>query len=191
MLDYTPRKRENPPGLLPQTAWGNIPTILQDVIDRFSIPRGTALEFGVEYGYSTSALAHYFRHVTGVDTFTGDTHSGIKRDHYAVTKSLLRRHPNVELVQADYRDFISGHGLRHDLIHVDIVHTYEDTYRCGRWALDHARVVIFHDTESFGDVKRACTDLAREFGLAFYNYRESHGLGIIAKTLPLDSVAAP
>jgi hypothetical protein len=67
------------------------------------------------------------------------------------------------------------------MIHVDIVHTFEDTYKVGKWAVQHAPVVIFHDTESFLDVKMAVAAVAEEADRAFYNYTPCHGLGILVK----------
>lgn len=62
---------------------------------------------------------------------------------------------------------------------VDIVHTYIDTFACGLWSANHSRCTIFHDTESFPAVMRAVKDISRETGKKLYNFRESHGLGII------------
>ena len=70
---------------------------------------------------------------------------------------------------------------RYNLAHVDIVHTYEDTFNCGDWCLEHSDVVIFHDTLSFPEVFRACQDLSIKHNLTFYNYEASHGLGILVK----------
>ena len=69
VLNYEPNKRETPRLANVGSAWGNIPTILKDIIERFDIKTESAIEFGVEYGYSTSALSNYFENVTGVDIF--------------------------------------------------------------------------------------------------------------------------
>lgn len=76
-MNYEPIKRDNNLRLMTSrpSAWGDIPTILLDIIERFDIKRDKALEFGVEFGYSTSAIANYFDKVVGVDTFEGDIHS--------------------------------------------------------------------------------------------------------------------
>jgi len=182
MKDYIPKKRDTPnlfTGKL--SAWGDIPTIINDIIEQFSIDPKKALEFGTEYGYSTTALANYFDNVVGVDIFTGDIHAGIRTDHYEFTKNNLSPWKNIELIKSDYRDFIKNHNEFYDLIHVDIIHTYEATYECGDWSLQHANVVIFHDTESFPDIKRVCVDLATKHNFEFYNYPYSHGLGILVK----------
>lgn len=181
MINYIPQKRENPKLALTASPWGDIPTILKDIIDRFGIKQNKALEFGVEWGYSTSAIANYFESVIGVDTFLGDGDSGFKPDHYQQSKDYVKDFKNIELIQSDYRDYIKNDDNRYDLIHIDIVHNYEHTYACGEWAIKHSDVVIFHDTESFLDVKVACLDLSSKFNFEFYNYSDSNGLGILVK----------
>ena len=183
---YTPKNRKENLRLAMQkpSAWGDIPTIIGDIIDRFEIGNAKAIEFGVEWGFSTSALANYFNEVVGVDTFAGDMHSGFKDDTYETTKSYLSSFENIKLVQASYEDYASSEereSERYDFAHVDIIHTYEDTYACGEWCIKHADVVVFHDTMSFPDVYRACEDLAKNHGLNFYNYEPSYGLGILSK----------
>lgn len=177
---YTPLSRSTPRLMSRHpSAWGDIPTILPDIIERFGVPTASALEFGTEFGYSTSALANYFERVTGVDTFLGDFMTGHKADHFQMTSQDLAPWPNITLVQSSYQDYVAGRDDRYGLIHIDIVHTYEDTYACGEWSVAHADVVIFHDTESFPQVKHACADLATRHGLEFHNYPHSHGLGIL------------
>lgn len=182
MIDYIPSNREWPK--MPQsenmwTSWGDIPSIIKQLIEDFQLNNKKALEFGVEYGYSTAAFANYFETVTGVDTFTGDMHSGFKENHINITKDNLKDFYNINLIQADYREFISKHNQLYDLIHIDIIHTYEDTYICGEWSVNHAKLTVFHDTESFPDVKNVCLDLSKKYKLPFLNYKPSHGLGII------------
>jgi len=179
ILEYDPIKRDYPKLINVNSAWGDIPTIILDIIQRFDIKTKLALEFGVEYGYSTSALSNYFEKVIGVDTFMGDIHSSYKEDHISMTKYNLKEYNNIELIQSDYQNFILNNENIYDLIHVDIVHDYEHTYNCGKWSINHSNVVIFHDTESFHSVKDACLDLSKQFNLDFYNYRDSNGLGIL------------
>ena len=133
----------------------------------------------MEYGFSTVALSGYFRSVTGVDTFQGDRHTNNIQDIYAETVERLVPFENIRLVRSDYRDFIKEDQGAYDLIHVDIIHTYADTYRCGLWSAKRSQCTIFHDTESFPAVKLAVTDIARATGKRFYNYTESYGLGIL------------
>lgn len=161
------------------SAWGNIPTIIKDIMVRFNIKGDKAIEFGVEYGYSTSALANYFKEVVGVDTFMGDIHAGVKGDHFQVTKNNLVEYHNISLVQQSYQDFIENHKEKYNFAHVDIIHTYQDTYLCGEWCINHSDIVVFHDTVSFKQVFSAVKDLSEQYNMKFYNYTESHGLGIL------------
>jgi hypothetical protein len=181
-IEYIPQYIENPILATQElSAWGDIPTILYDIIKRFDVKGDKAIEFGVEWGYSTSALSNYFNEVVGVDIFTGDEHAGFKGDIFEKTKMYLSEFKNIKLVKSSYEDYILENNDYYNFSHVDIVHTYEDTYKCGEWCINHSDVVIFHDTESFEDVKRACVDLAIKYNLNFFNYKGSYGLGILVK----------
>jgi hypothetical protein len=177
---YAPQHRELPARVLePATAWKGIESVLGDLIERFHIGTKHCLEFGVEYGYSTAALSCFFDAVIGVDTFTGDKHTENKSDIFFFTSQRLAPFRNIELVCTDYRQWIAKNRGHYDLIHVDIVHTYTDTFSCGLWSAQHAPCVLFHDTLSFPAVRRAVVDIARETGKEFYNFNESYGLGIL------------
>jgi hypothetical protein len=180
-MNYIPAKLTTPARLIQSRsqAWVGLEKIILDVIEFSKVGTDSALEFGVEFGYSTAVLANYFKQVTGVDIFTGDPHAGYHGDIYALTSKNLEGFSNIRLVKSDYRDFIAANHDRHDLIHVDIIHTYEDTYRCGLWAAEHSDCTIFHDTQSYPDVKKAVADVARKTHKKFYNYRKCHGLGIL------------
>lgn len=180
-IDYIPNKFEIPAKLIQSKsqAWVGLEKIILDIIEFSKIKREKALEFGVEFGYSTAVLANYFKQVKGVDIFTGDPHAGHFGDIYEMTKSNLDDFNNIELIKSDYRDYISSDNGRYDLIHVDIIHTYEDTYTCGLWSAEHSQCTIFHDTQSFPDVKKAVADIAKRTNRKFYNYRKCNGLGIV------------
>jgi hypothetical protein len=179
VLPYVPKHRQLPPRVLPvESAWKGIESVLSDLISRFNIGTSRSLEFGVEHGYSTAALSCFFDSVTGVDAFVGDKHT-FMRDLYAETSTRLSGFDNIQIVRSDYRDWIRKDDSFYDLIHVDIVHTYIDTFTCGLWSAKHSKCVLFHDTESFPAVKRAVIDIARESGKSFYNFKESSGLGIL------------
>src|SRR6266704_3402942 len=121
------------------TAWKGIERILYDIVNRFDIPQYKALEFGVQFGYSTTALANVFDTVRGVDTFAGDVHAGFFGDHFEETKAKLKPWPNIELIQARYEDYCLFDDLgQYDLIHIDMAHTYQNTYESGTWAVRHA-----------------------------------------------------
>jgi Methyltransferase domain len=177
---YRPQKRELPARVLPvPTAWKGIESILGDVIDRFTLGRQRCLEFGVEFGYSTAALSCFFNEVTGVDRFLGDKHTTNHADIFRTTSERLAPFSNIRLVRSDYRDWIAQDTDFYDLIHVDIVHTYADTFTCGLWSARHAPCVLFHDTMSFPAVRWAVAAIARVTGKRFYNFKESSGLGIL------------
>jgi hypothetical protein len=179
VLPYVPKRRQLPPRVLPvESAWKGIESVLSDLISRFDIGTSRSLEFGVEHGYSTAALSCFFDSVTGVDAFLGDKHT-FMRDLYAETSSRLSSFDNIQIIRSDYRDWIRKDDGFYDLIHVDIIHTYIDTFTCGLWSAKHSKCVLFHDTESFPAVKRAVIDIARESGKTFYNFKESSGLGIL------------
>jgi len=183
-IKFEPSRRESVKVANVVSAWGNIPTVLADIIDRFNVKKDKALEFGVEYGYSTSAIANYFEKVVGVDTFEGDIHAGIQKDAeitFQETKNRLAYFGNVKLHKESYQTFIARETEDYDFIHIDIVHDYPHTFECGDWAVQHAPVVIFHDTLSFPDVMKACQDLAVKHDLEFHNYEESYGLGILVR----------
>lgn len=146
---------------------------------RFHLGTERCLEFGVEHGYSTVALSSIFDSVVGVDTFAGDKHTISKDDIYADTVNRLSSYENIKLVRSDYRDWIRKDEGSYNLIHVDIVHTYADTFDCGLWSANHSQCVIFHDTKSFAAVRQAIVDICRCTGKRFYNFRESNGLGIL------------
>ncbi len=180
-INYKPKKLEVPGRLInsKSQAWVGLEKIIADIIKFARIEPNTALEFGVEFGYSTAAFANYFKEVTGVDIFTGDAHAGHFGDIYEITKTNLKEFNNIRLVKADYRDYIRSENRRFDLIHVDIIHTYEDTYACGLWSAEHSNITLFHDTQSYPAVKHAVADIARKTNKKFYNYRLCNGLGIV------------
>ena len=180
VLLFEPTSRELPERALQvESAWKGIESILGDIISRFDLNTDTCLEFGVEFGYSTAALSSFFKSVIGVDLFHGDRHTRNQQDIFSETSTRLSGFENIKLVRSDYRDWIKQDNSQYDLIHVDIVHTYADTFACGLWSTRHSRCTIFHDTESFLAVRRAVKDIARETGKTMYNFRESNGLGIL------------
>lgn len=181
MILYTPSRIEKPKNLIDvPSAWKGLEYIIKDIIIMFEVKNDKALEFGVEFGFSTVALSNYFTKVIGVDTFEGDEHTLDKNIEglYEAVQSVMP--PNVVLIKSDYKDYKDDEI--YDMIHVDIVHTYADTFNCGDWALNHSNLVIFHDTESFKDVRKAVEDLSVKHNAIFYNYPFYHGLGILWKS---------
>ena len=89
--------------------------------------------------------------------------------------------PMIEIVKMGYEEWIKENDSNWDLIHIDIQHTFEDTYACGKWAASHSPCVLFHDTQSYPEVKRAVAQIAEEEGLEFYEYPKFFGLGILVR----------
>jgi protein-L-isoaspartate O-methyltransferase len=181
METYEPAVYERPAHVLSRySAWRGLEYVIRDIITRFDVKTDACLEFGVEFGFSTVVLANYFAKVVGVDLFTGDVHAGLHDDHFASTAASLAAYPNIQLAQADYRDWIRTDTKTYDLIHVDIIHTYAATFECGLWSAQRSRCTLFHDTESFPEVKRAVAAIARKTNKRFYNFPLYYGLGIVA-----------
>lgn len=182
MINYIPKTKKAIKTVNVPSAWDDIPMILKDLITRFKLKTEKALEFGVDQGYSTSALANHFKKVTGVDTFAG-TGLDSQRDpniELSSIKEILKEFPNIELQQTTAEKFIKSHpNNRYDLVHIDMApHTYKNLLSIGKWAVLHSNCVIIHDTE-LPEMIKLCEDLS--VGFEFYNYTESHGLGILVK----------
>lgn len=164
------------------SGWTGLEKIMPALVRLFCRRRDSALEFGVEYGYSTSVLAQLFTEVHGVDWFKGDEHSNWREDYSAIAIANLAHRQNVTLWKESYQEYLAtvDRSLQWDFIHVDVVHTYEATYTVGRWAADHSPVVIFHDTQYiWPEVKQAILRIAEETDRDFYNYEPCNGLGIL------------
>jgi len=184
MIEYVPKKREQPDVIWINNTWGDVSSILKDIIVRFKINPKVALELGVATGHSISALACYFDRVIGVDTFREDWNyvDPDRESKLYDTLRLLKEYNNIQLIQGLFEDFIKETIFdRYDLIHVDLIHTYDMTYISGEWAIKHSDCVIFHDTISAPDVFRAVIALSNEYNYEFYNYPEKYGLGILVK----------
>lgn len=177
---YKPQKKVKPAKMIQvKTAWTGLELIIEDILDRFQVERNRCIEFGVEFGYSSVVFSNYFKEVIGVDTFEGDEHTDHKGDHFEQTKARLSPFQNIQLHKSDYRDWIIKDDSQYDFAHVDIVHNYAETYECGLWAVNHTACTIFHDTESFPEVRKAVIDLAKATGKRVFNYPGCYGLGII------------
>lgn len=177
---YKPKNFRKPENMLEiVSAWKGLELIVEDIIDQFELKRDRCIEFGVEFGYSSVVFSNYFKAVTGVDTFEGDIHTVNKNEHFEETSRRLAPYTNIKLIKSDYKDWIAADNQRYNLAHVDIVHNYNETFECGLWAAQHSDCTIFHDTESFPEVRRAVKDLAKKTGHKLYNYPQHHGLGIL------------
>lgn len=177
---YKPAKLKRP-DKLPDviSAWKGLELIIEDILDGFDLERISCIEFGVGFGFSIASFSNYFEKVTGVDTFADKSLTGEKDDHYKETKEILAEYQNIELFKSDYKDWIKNDQSRYNFAHIDIVHNYEETYECGLWAAHHSDCTVFHDTESFPEVRQAVIDIALETGQSLYNYPLLNGLGIL------------
>lgn len=177
---YVPIKRVKPAKMINViTAWEGLEMIIEDIIERFDIGNELCIEFGVEFGYSSVVFSNYFKNVYGIDIYLGDEHTDHKGDHYEKTKTSLKDFQNIHLIKSDYKDWIKKDTNTYDFAHVDIVHNYKETFECGFWAAKHSKCTIFHDTESFPEVRRAVIDIAKATNKRVYNYPHNNGLGII------------
>lgn len=178
-IDFIPQSLTTPEYVVHgPSAWKGLEQIIPAIIKQFGLSNDNCIEFGVEKGYSTAIFAQYFKSVTGVDTFEGDRQAGFM-DSYELARKNLMRFTNIHLIKDNYQHYTTTDDKKYDLCHVDIIHTYEDTFACGEWALKHAACVIFHDTESYGAVRKAVYDLGLKYNRKFYNYGYHHGLGIL------------
>lgn len=164
------------------SAWKGLEDYICPIIKQFNINPNKALEFGVDYGYSTHILSQVFNHVTGVDLFEGDKHIIHKQgeEFYLNVKNYFKD-SNVSIIKSSFEDFIQKTDETYDLVHIDIVHLYEPTFNCAQWAVNHSNVVILHDTISFPEIHKVCADLSTKYQLDYYNIPEHHGLGILSK----------
>lgn len=165
------------------SAWTGLEQFMPSIIRQFNIDPKNALEFGVDEGYSLHIFSELFDNVTGVDLFESDFHIGHSQGDEFYQKILTRfsNYDNIKIVRQDFRDYIKNDTSYYDLIHIDIVHFYKETYECAEWALQHSNVVILHDTVSFSDINNVCLDLSLKYGVGYYNIPDHHGLGILYK----------
>ena len=164
------------------SAWKGLENYILPIINNFGIKTDTMLEFGVDYGYSTDVFSKVFKKVIGVDSFVSDPCLGHDQGDifYNNIKEQFKG-SNIELCRSSYQDFIKDNNNRYDLIHIDIIHTYKETYECAEWAIMHSNVVLLHDTYSFPEMHRVCRDLSLKYKWGFINIKECHGLGVLYK----------
>lgn len=180
-IPYAPKVRVRPDRVLNiGSAWIGIESILFSLIKEFDVRTHVAVEFGVDEGYSLAALANYFGEVLGVDHCEGLGHD--PEVIFPQLQKTFKAFPNVALMRASWGEFAMIRKGTADLIHIDMDHNYQQTFDAGDWAVQHAPVVLFHDTMSWPEgVGRACEDLSEKHGLFYYEYRDSHGLGILSR----------
>ena len=162
------------------SGWKGLEEYMPSIISKLNIKTNLALEFGVDSGYSLKILSQIFDKAVGVDAFLGDSHIGHEQGD-VFYKEILNKfsNTNVELVKSKYQDFIKNNNSKYDLIHVDIVHFYKETYECAEWSLQHSNVVLIHDTCTFPDMAKVCVDLSKKYSAKYYNITECNGLGVL------------
>jgi len=182
ILNYMPSDFDYTIEPLPvPSAWVGLEKIIRPMLADFDIKPNKAIEFGVDWGYSMSALAQVFQEVIGVDHFQGDDSTGHVPDHAKVTR-WMSQWPNAKIIVEPFEQFFansSNIGEKWDFCHIDLSNSYEEVFACGNEAIKRCDCVIFHDTEAFADVKRACLDLADQADMNLYNYPHNYGLGIL------------
>lgn len=154
-----------------------VPSDIQAHLPRLrSEARGTVLELGVRGGNSTAAL------LAGVEAHGGAVWSVDVDDASA---SIFDGHPQWRFVLADSRDVaaVEAHGLTGelDVLFVDTLHTYEQVRGELRAWGDRVRaggVLLFHDTDSFPEIRRAIAEWCREHAVAYEFLGGSNGLGV-------------
>lgn len=162
------------------SAWKGLENYIQSIISTYNITPNSVLEFGVDTGYSSYIFSKVFNKVIGVDHFLGDDFIKHPQGDDFYNNIIERfKNTNVEIVRSSYQDYILKEDRKFDLIHIDISHTYEDTYACLEWSVFRSDVIIAHDTESFPEVKRAMLDIASKHELNFCNIDKFFGLGIL------------
>jgi hypothetical protein len=162
------------------SAWEGLENYIIPIIKNFNINPKTAIEFGVDHGYSSYVFSKVFDKVIGVDSFEGDCHIIHEQgDSFYNTVKSRFADTNVEIIRSRFEEFINNNNNKYDLIHIDIVHLYDPTYKCAEWSVDHSNVVILHDTCSFPDINKVCCDIAENKNINYYNIPVCHGLGIL------------
>jgi len=164
------------------SAWKGLERYIPDIITKLKIETNTALEFGVDHGYSSEALSNLFDKVIGVDSFIGDAHIIHEQgeEFYNTVKNSFTG-TNVEIIKSSFENFIESNTNHYNLIHIDIVHEYQPTYECADWSIQHSDVVVLHDTISFPEIHRVCEDISRKHNANYVNIPNHHGLGVLYK----------
>jgi predicted O-methyltransferase YrrM len=186
-MKYIPSYYKNPavPQIvsIKERAWEESSVIIYDIMKRFEITNGLAIDIGVLYGYSTCVLANYFKEVIGIDTFRENRYNikEGKKSNFNEVKEWVSEFNNITLIESLWQDVIDNVPVKPSLVHIDIIHNYEETYKCGEWAVQHCDHVIFHDTLANPEVLKACEDLGEKYGFDVYNYENDFGLGILVK----------
>jgi hypothetical protein len=140
------------------------------------VARGNVLELGVRGGNSTTAL------LAGLEERRGMLWSV---DVDASCAALFDGHPQWRFVHSDSRDATTidaqGAPAQLDILFVDTIHTYEQVRaELETWG-DRVRrggLILFHDTDSFPEIRRAIAAWCRPRGVPYTFHAGSYGLGV-------------
>lgn len=149
------------------------------------------LDLGIDFGFSTFVFAFALRngkgHVTGIDTFMGDDHAGIRNNFKWVTDSNTyytgAYNTNVDVIVDDFmtQNKIWPKDHKMDIIHIDGLHTYEavkQDYNAWLPFLKENGVILMHDTISMPGVRQAFD----ESSLHKVTFTHSMGLGVLSRS---------
>lgn len=166
------------------TEWKGLEEWIVTILDHFKINCNTALEFGVDYGYSTKVFSHLFKKVIGVDSFERNTCDGKEHDEAFYNQVLNSfANTNVEIVKTRFEDYINQNNENfYNMIHIDAIHDYGILEPTIRWAVEHSDITLVHDTMEYREVKRACMEIRAEKNLRFLSIPFHCGLGILLKS---------
>ncbi len=185
--------------ILTPTAWGgHIPFMF--CLMNFIRPK-TYVELGTHYGASFFAVCQAIKfynidcHPTAVDLWMGDEHAGVYDESvyndftwifntkYGCKGTILREDFNKAVEKFEDQSI--------ELLHIDGLHTYEAVKNdYTRWLPKVSRhgIILFHDTcvkdRGFGVWK--LWDEIKDSHVSF-NFRHTHGLGILAFGCPEDN----
>lgn len=142
----------------------------------------TIVDLGVDYGYSTFCLAiPNIGTVYGIDTFEGDIHTGVHTDAKEVCYYVIEQnnYNNIKIIEKDFDLVHSEWTLPIDILHIDGLHTYEQTmnnYKLWSKFLHEKSCVIMHDVISFPEVMK----VFQEIPLYKVHFTHSAGLGVLS-----------
>lgn len=144
------------------------------------------LDLGVDWGYSTFALAvPNIGKVYGIDHFEGDPFTGIRNTYNEVmanVKWLRNKHniSNIEIIKGQFDDVAKRWNPKNkiDILHIDEVPSdIGKDYDTWIKYLSDDGVILFHNTQAFGEVKNFFANL----DLAKYEFNHSGGLGVASR----------
>jgi SAM-dependent methyltransferase len=132
---------------------------------------------------------YHYGEAVAVDLWQGDSHTGYYDEYvFANFKHLLGEHfPNAgRFIRGHFDDAVSAFEPGSiDLLHIDGLHTYEavrNDYETWRSRLTPNGTIIFHDTNEYQTdfgVWQLFEEI-RNSAFASFQFRHSHGLGIMA-----------